>query len=110
MDSRRMDSALGRQCGSIALFAKGTNAKFANLSQKAQSSHSPTAIPRILEEESGVSPSLRDLPQGKSWQSTSKKNKKRKKWILALCHCETCASKSWQSAASLVIHKNTKDT
>ena len=54
-----MDSALGRQCGSIALFAKGTNAKFANLSQKAQSSHSPTAIPRILEEESGVSPSLR---------------------------------------------------
>ena len=70
-----MDSALGRQCGSIALFAKGTNAKFANLSQKAQSSHSPTAkqaiavqgeaaagffrIPRILEEESGASPSLR---------------------------------------------------
>ena len=46
-----MDSALGRQCGSIALFAKGTNAKFANLSQKAQSSHSPTANPRILEED-----------------------------------------------------------
>ena len=45
------NSALGEQCGSVAPFVKGTNAKFANLPQKAQSSHSPTAIPRILEEE-----------------------------------------------------------
>ena len=48
------DSALGEQCGSVAPFAEGTNAKFANLPQKAQSSHSPTAIPRILEEEKGA--------------------------------------------------------
>ena len=45
------DSALGEQCGSVAPFAEGTNAKFANLPQKAQSSHSPTAIPRILKED-----------------------------------------------------------
>ena len=49
MDS--MDSALGEQCGSVADFVKGTNAKFANLPQNPQSSHSPTAILRILEEE-----------------------------------------------------------
>ena len=48
------DSVLGRQCGSVGVFAEGTNAKFANLPQKRQSSHSPTAIPRILEEESQV--------------------------------------------------------
>uniref|UniRef100_UPI00388D0F4D SMR family transporter n=1 Tax=Helicobacter sp. TaxID=218 RepID=UPI00388D0F4D len=45
------DSALGEQCGSVAPFAEGTNAKFANLPQKAQSSHSPTANLRILEED-----------------------------------------------------------
>ena len=44
------DSVLGEQCGSVADFVKGTNAKFANLPQNPQSSHSPTAIPRILEE------------------------------------------------------------
>ena len=49
MDS--MDSALGEQCGSVADFVKGTNAKFANLPQNPQSSHSPTANLRILEEE-----------------------------------------------------------
>ena len=55
------DSALGEQCGSVADFVKGTNAKFANLPQNErsevslenpQSSHSPTATPRILMEES----------------------------------------------------------
>ena len=45
------DLVLGRQCGSVGVFAEGTNAKFANLPQKRQSSHSPTATPRILEEE-----------------------------------------------------------
>ena len=49
MDS--MDSASGEQCGSVADFVKGTNAKFANLPQNPQSSHSPTANLRILEEE-----------------------------------------------------------
>lgn len=93
------DSALGEQCGSVGVFAEGTNAKFANLPQKRQSSHSPTAIPRILEEENQAECektaenkkttniqsvaslekvdsrsnipllSLRDLPQGKAWQS-----------------------------------------
>ena len=53
VDSSR-DLALGEQCGSVANFVKGTNAKFANLPQKAQSPHSPTAIPRILEEEKGA--------------------------------------------------------
>ena len=45
------DSALGEQCGSVVDFVKGTNAKFANLPQNPQSSHSPTANLRILEEE-----------------------------------------------------------
>ncbi len=50
IDSRG-DSALGEQCGSVANFVKGTIAKIANLPQSLQSSHSPTATPRILEEE-----------------------------------------------------------
>ena len=45
------DSASGEQCGSVVDFVKGTNAKFANLPQNPQSSHSPTANLRILEEE-----------------------------------------------------------
>ena len=52
LDSRHnRDSALGRQCGSVGVFAEGTDRESANLPQKRQSSHSPTAIPRILEEE-----------------------------------------------------------
>ena len=47
----REDSALGEQCGSVADFAKGTTDKVANLPQNPQSSHSPTANLRILEEE-----------------------------------------------------------
>ena len=49
------DSALGEQCGSVADFVKGTTTKVANLPQNPQSFHSPTAIPRILEEESRAS-------------------------------------------------------
>ena len=52
MTFSKRDSALGEQCGSVADFVKGTTAKVANLPQNPQSSHSPTAIPRILEEES----------------------------------------------------------
>ena len=66
MDSRDWDSVLGEQCGSIAnftketsptasgvsCFVKGTTDKVANLPQSLQSSHSPTATPRILEKES----------------------------------------------------------
>ena len=44
------DSALGEQCGSVAKIVKGTTTKVANLPQFLQSSHSPTASPRILEE------------------------------------------------------------
>ena len=44
------DSALGEQCGSVAKIVKGTTTKVANLPQFLQSSHSPTAILRILEE------------------------------------------------------------
>ena len=46
----KRDSALGEQCGSVAKIVKGTTAKVANLPQSLQSSHSPTASPRILEE------------------------------------------------------------
>ena len=44
------DSVLGERCGSVALCGKGTTTKVANLYHKVQSSHSPTATPRILEE------------------------------------------------------------
>ncbi|WP_258552347.1 hypothetical protein [Helicobacter canis] len=39
---------MGEQCGSIAIFVKGTTNKVANLPQKSQSSHSPTAVLRIV--------------------------------------------------------------
>ena len=52
MDSRDWDSALGEQCSSVGNIVKGTTAKVANLPQSLQSSHSPTATPRILEKES----------------------------------------------------------
>ncbi|WP_317371327.1 hypothetical protein [Helicobacter canis] len=55
---------MGEQCGSVAIFVKGTNAKFANLPQKSQSSHSPTAILRIVLK---FSPSLRAALA--AWQS-----------------------------------------
>ena len=59
------DSASGEQCGSVANFVKGTTDKVANLPQSLQSSHSPTANPRILEEESQVShSSLRAAQSG----------------------------------------------
>ena len=75
------DSALGEQCGSVAKIVKGTTAKVANLPQFLQSSHSPTATPRILgdtgqtELESkkldSSSPSLRDTALAVAWQSIS---------------------------------------
>ena len=96
----KQDSASGEQCGSVAdftketsptasgvpCFVKGTTAKVANLPQNPQSSHSPTATPRILEEESQAesktqtelesnfldssSPSLRDTAPAVARQST----------------------------------------
>ena len=62
------DSASGEQCGSVANFVKGTTAKVANLPQSLQSSLVPTAIPRILEEESQAS--LRDTAPAVARQST----------------------------------------
>ncbi|WP_172586588.1 MBOAT family O-acyltransferase [Helicobacter cinaedi] len=59
----RGDSVLGGQCDSVADFRKGTNAKFANLCKNPQSSHSPTAIPRILEEEKQVRKVDSKIPQ-----------------------------------------------
>ena len=51
LDSGVVDSALGEQFDKIENFVKGTTAKVANLPQNPQSSHSPTATPRILEKE-----------------------------------------------------------
>ncbi|KAA8707803.1 DUF1792 domain-containing protein [Helicobacter canis] len=72
---------MGEQCGSVAKIVKGTTAKVANLPQFLQSSHSPTATPRILgdtgqtELESkkldSSSPSLRDTALAVAWQSIS---------------------------------------
>ncbi len=45
------DSALGEQFDKIANFVKGTDRESANLPQNFQNLQSPTAIPRILEEE-----------------------------------------------------------
>ena len=46
-----MDSVLGRQFDKIENFVEGTNAKLANLPQNSQNLQSPTATPRILEED-----------------------------------------------------------
>ena len=81
------DSALGEQCGSVADFVKGANAKFANLPQNPQSSHSPTAIPRILKEDN----------QGDFKQSAS----------LSLRADSGGVAKQGAAAASLVIHTKT---
>ena len=69
------NSALGEQCGSVAPFVKGTNAKFANLPQKAQSSHSPTAIPRILEEEKQAT-NEKSTSQESLFENNTKKSQK----------------------------------
>ena len=58
------DSVLGGQCGSVAKIVKGTDRESANLPQFLQSSHSPTASPRILGEEK----------QAQSLESTFDKN------------------------------------
>ncbi len=77
LDSGVRDSALGEQCGSVAKIVKGTTAKVANLPQFLQSSHSPTAMSRILEEDKGAeceksaSPSLRDTAPAVARQSNS---------------------------------------
>ena len=81
------DSALGEQCGSVADFVKGANAKIAKLPQNPQSSHSPTAIPRILKEDN----------QGDFKQSAS----------LSLRADSGGVAKQGAAAASLVIHTKT---
>ena len=67
------NSASGEQCGSVAKIVKGTTAKVANLPQFLQSSHSPTANPRILEEENQASPSLRAVSAKQSTLESSAK-------------------------------------
>ena len=87
------DWALGEQCGSVADFVKGTNTKFANLSQNKrsevslenpQSSHSPTANPRILEDNQG----------GFTKQAESKKVDSSNKAFLSSLRADLSA---WQS-------------
>ena len=71
----KQDSALGEQCGSVAKIVKGTTAKVANLPQSLQSSHSPTAIPRILEENQANQLSLRvDLSTKQSNSAQAESN------------------------------------
>lgn len=68
----KKDSASGEQCGSVAKIAKGTTAKFANLPQFLQSSHSPTAKPAIAvqgEAAAGFFRNLRILEEEKQAQS-----------------------------------------
>ncbi|STO97853.1 nicotinate-nicotinamide nucleotide adenylyltransferase [Helicobacter canis] len=84
------DSVLGRQfdkienftketsptASGVPCFVKGTDRKSANLPQSLQSSHSPTAIPRILEDNRGgfeKSASLSLRADLSAWQSTQAK-------------------------------------
>ncbi len=121
------DSVLGEQCGSVAkitketsptasgvpCFVKGTNAKFANLPQFSQSSHSPTAkrsffrkqatavqgggtkagffrTPRILEEEN----------QAECEKSAANKKVDSSKQAHFLSLRDFALAKSWQSTQS----------
>ena len=83
-----VDSVLGEQCGSVANFVKGTTAKVADLPQSLQSSHSPTAIPRILEESQAENETQTELESKKLDSS----------------------SLSLQAAEALVIHKQNLDS
>ena len=69
LDSGVVDSALGEQFDKIENFVKGTDRESANLPQNFQNLQSPTAIPRIFEEESRAS--LRDTAPAVAWQSNS---------------------------------------
>ena len=107
LDSGVRDSALGEQCGSVAKIVKGTTAKVANLPQFLQSSHSPTAIPRILEEEKeagrekSTSPSLRDTAPAVAWQSTHNAQKSKKVDSSMDCHADKSARNDRNNAQAL---------
>ena len=101
------DSALGEQCGSVADFVKGTTAKVANLPQNFQNLQSPTAIPRILEEEKeagrekSTSPSLRDTAPAVAWQSTHNAQKSKKVDSSMDCHADKSARNDRNNAQAL---------
>ena len=117
LDSGVRDSALGEQCGSVADFVKGTTAKVANLPQNPQSNHSPTAIPRILEEENQAgsetqtelesnfldssSPSLRDTAPAVARQSTHNAQKSKKVDSSMDCHADKSARNDRNNAQAL---------
>ena len=71
-----VDSVLGEQFDKIENFVKGTDRESANLPQNFQNLQSPTANPRILEEESRVS--LRDTAPAVARQSTHNAQKSKK--------------------------------
>ena len=110
------DSALGEQCGSVGVFAEGTNAKFANLPQKRQSSHSPTAIPRILEEENQAEcEKTAENKKTTNIQSVASLEKVDSRSNIPLLSLRALrqqgVAKQGAAAASLVIHnKNTQNT
>ncbi len=101
------DSALGERCGSVADFVKGTNAKFANLPQNPQSSHSPTAIPRILEEDQALcekSAENKNQPQSEKVDSSSAHFSQAHSQFLSSRADEPLFSSSRASETSVAIH------
>ena len=91
----RENSASGEQCGSVARYGKGTNAKLANLYHNAQSSHSPTAKPAIAvqgEAAAGFFRNLRILEEKKQTELES---------IAQVdCHADKSARNDEKNAAS----------
>ncbi|WP_317373039.1 glycosyltransferase [Helicobacter canis] len=91
----RENSASGEQCGSVARYGKGTNAKLANLYHNAQSSHSPTAKPAIAvqgEAAAGFFRNLRILEEKKQTELES---------IAQVdCHADKSARNDKKNAAS----------
>ena len=101
------DSALGEQFDKIENFVKGTDRESANLPQNFQNLQSPTAIPRILEEEKeagrekSTSPSLRDTAPAVAWQSTHNAQKSKKVDSSMDCHADKSARNDRNNAQAL---------
>ena len=117
LDSGVRDSALGEQFDKIENFVKGTDRESANLPQNFQNLQSPTAIPRILEEENQAgsetqtelesnfldssSPSLRDTAPAVARQSTHNAQKSKKVDSSMDCHADKSARNDRNNAQAL---------
>ena len=86
-----MDSALGRHFADFGDFRATADLKSSSTLKSPKNYKSPTANPRILEEgkhAQSLESTFIVIARLAARQVVAIHNQKRKKWILALCHCE----------------------